>query len=59
MPVAAVMCAAGEGQLGVGEHHLGEDLRREDHALEAGVVAQHAGAADLGAGAAVVGSATK
>ena len=41
-----------ERQLGVGEHHLGQDLRREDHALDVRVVlADDAAAADLAAGA--------
>ena len=41
-----------ERQLGIGEHHLGQELRREDDLLDVRlVVGDDAGAADLGAGA--------
>ena len=53
MPVPTVMNARhADGQLGIGDHHLRHHQRVEDHLLGVGrLVGDHAGAADLGAGA--------
>ena len=52
-PVAAVIDGRQvDGELGIGEHDLGQEVRREDDALHVGdVVGDHRAAPDLAAGA--------